>query len=569
MDIAKVDASIYRIVKWSTPNNKSFDYINLTISASESIYNGKLTLYFDRSFIMDQYNNTLTNVKLSINTTIIVNKRFIFEPFMTGMQTTNKISQILVPIASLGISNYILQNFIRYMTTFQIIGHGVFINVNQSSTISYLLAESYKTTERTLPSPASWMKSKLVVDKNDSLLDPKVKIWSERVLATANTTTSTNKSTVQYATNTSQYAQMYNTDDAPWSFRRNGYGNALVPNLSFTIVVILFSGIWYLFASAIFIGKVTVKDGFCKKFLAFTAERSFYTAMMFGALELSMFATRNVVSPKFNHIANILSFALSFMVLSVVIMLPIILFKMANHDVATLWHPEYYYRYGFIYCEFKLNEKLKKCFMSILMGRVILFGIFTSALADYPIPQTVIVLLIHVSYYAILLKTKPFVSTIMHLTTVIAEFFIILSAFCFVLSAADNSNNMLKTEKNREIVDLVNCCAVIIAVFFTLIGILMMIILKVIQCIKKVRSQNHYAKIAPDKSETAKLNDKKEPAELELIEDDKEKKEEIKNEDFMGTEKKPEEKKKEFDFGGFEDDFMKEEEQPAEPNQYF
>lgn len=160
----------------------------------------------------------------------------------------------------------------------------------------------------------------------------------------------------------------------------------------------------------------------------------------------------------------------------------------------------------------------------------------------------------------------------MHLTTVIAEFFIILSAFCFVISAADNSNGMLKTDKNREIVDLVNCCSVIIAVFFTLIGIIMMIILKIIQCIKKTRSQNQYNKIAPapNQSENAKLMDNKEqPGENELM--DKEKKDAIKDEDFMGAEKKPEDdkKKKEFDFGGFEDDFMKEEEQQGEANQYF
>lgn len=565
LEINKVDSSLYRVNAWISPNNKTFDYINFSISATESILKGKVTVYFDRSVIMDEYNNTLSTVKLNANTTIIVNKRFMFEPFMNGIQITNKISQIFVPLASLGISNYILQNFVRYMTTFQIIGCGIFMNVNQSSTISYLLSESYKASEKTLPSPSSWMKSKLVVDKNDSLLDPKVKTWSQRVLVA-----NTSNVTVYYAKNSSAYAQMYNIDDAPWAFRRNGYGNFLVPNLSFTIVVILITGIWYLFSSAFLIGKVTVKDGWFKQFLAFTAERSFYTAMMFGALELSLFSTRNIVSPKFTHIGYILSFVLSFIVLSIMISLPIILYKIANHDISTLWHPEYYSRYGFIYCEFKLNDKLKKSFMSILLTRVILFGIFASALADYPIPQTVIALVIHASYFAIMMKLKPFVSTIMFLCTAIAECFIILSSFCFVISAVDNTNNVLKSEKNREILDLVNCCSVIIAVFFTLIGILMMIILKVIQLIKKWRSRKQYSKIAPDNSEKAKLNSKKDPAEEELMEQDKEKKVEvIKDEDFMGAKEKKEEKKKEFDFGGFEDEFMQDEKKEDDQNLYF
>lgn len=560
IEIAKVDKSIYSVTWYKPQVSGTFDYINFTISATETIKNGKVTAYFERNLIMDDFNNTLTNIKLTANTTIIVNQRFVFEPMLNVLQPVNKISQVLVPVASLGITNYILQNFIRYVTTFQIIGAGMFINVNQSSTVSYLLSESNSASEKTLPSPSSWMKSKLVVDKNDSYLDPKIKTY--RVLATSKNTT-----TVQYAQNTSSYAQMYNTDSAPWSFRRNGYGNSFVPNLSFAIVVIVMTGIWYLLASVFIIGRVTIKSHWCKRFLAFTAERSFYTSVMFGALELSLFSTRNIVSPKFDHIGNILSFLLSFIVFIFLISLPVALYKIANHEILTLWHPEYYDRYGFIYCEFKLNDKLRKCFMTVLMTRVIIFGMLCAALADYPLPQTIIVLLLHIAYFATMIKSKPFVSTVMFVTTAIAEAFIILSAFCFMVSAIDNMNNMLKTDAKREVVDMINCCAIIIAVFFTIIGILMMIILKIVQFIKKHRSSKEYNKIAPmPKPEDAKLLAKKnddqneEPKEVELQEN----KEAVRDEDFLGGKQEPQvgEKKKfdQFDFGAYDEDMVDNEE---------
>lgn len=431
--IKGVDSSLYTIT-WEKPSTSQFDYINFTINAKETILNGKGTLYFERAYISDEFNNTLTTIKLNFNFTLYVDKRFVFEPVYKGLEITNEVSTILIPVSSLGITNYILQNFIRYMTTFQIIGGGIFYNVDQTSTIKTFLTSANNATTTILPGPMPLMKSKIIVSSNSNYLDPKIKTYNRILLSTSSVNTDTSA-----VTNTSSYSALYDTTNAATPFKRNGYTNSMIPNLGFSIIIIIITGTWYFLASAFLFGKVTIKSGFCKRFLAFNAERGFYTSMMFGSLELTIFATNNIVNPKFSHIGHILSFILAMITMLVMISLPIILYSIANHEVMTLWNPEYYDRYGFIYCEFKLNTKPRKAFMSILLTRIILFGILLAALAKYPIPQTVAVLMVHMAYFSSLVKIKPFVSMTMFVITVCAGsiplFRILRVRICFMLRA--------------------------------------------------------------------------------------------------------------------------------------
>lgn len=424
LEIANVDKSMYEVV-WKKPTTPEFDYVNFTIKPKESILKGRGTVYFERNLISDKFNNTLTNIKLAFNFTIYVDKRFLFEPVFDVLQVANQISTFMVPVSSLGITNYILQNFIRYMTTFQIIGAGIYYNVQQTSTVRTFLTSANNVSSRTLPGPIALMKSKITVQPTTSSLNKKIKTYT-RVLLTPNVSgttsaaTATGSSTASKVTNISSYSDLYDTSSAAEPFRRNGYVNSMLPNLGFSIVIILITGIWYFLASAFLFGKVTVKSGCVKRFFAFNAERSFYTCMMFGSLELSVFSMNNLLNPKFDHVGHILSFACSILTVLVLITLPIILYNIANHYTITLWNPEYYQRYGFIYCEFKLNSKPRKAFMSILMTRIILFGFVMAGLARNPVPQTISAFMIHLIYYCIMVKIKPFVSLILFITAIIA-----------------------------------------------------------------------------------------------------------------------------------------------------
>jgi hypothetical protein len=504
LTIDKIDPAQYTVV-WTTPKGDFIDYVNFTIKPKETLTDVRVTVFFERTVIADMYNNTLTNIKLRTTTTIVVPKRFSLEAVISGVEMGNRVSSILVPASSLGITNYVLQSFIRYMMTFQIIGAGIFYNVEQTSTVTLLLSESARASEKALPSPSKMMKSKLVVDRNDSYVDPRLRTYT-RVLQTSATGVNASSVPKVFAKNMTMYSKMYDTSDAPTPFKRNGYTNSLITNLSFSIIIILATAIWYFLANAFLVGKVTVKDNCFKRFIAFNGERSFYVAMIFGSLELSLFSTNNILNPRFDHIGFILSFIVSLFAFVICLMLPVILYKIANHEPITLWHPEYYERYAFLYCEFKLNSKLSKCFMAVIMTRIVLFGIFAAALITIPLGQTVVLLLIHIVYFSVLVKTKPFVSKVMLVLTVIAEVFVIASAFCFVISALDNSKHVLKTEKQKEMLDLINCFFICMAILFTLLGILMMVNLKLIQCIKKIQSKKKYQQISPVSSSSAKEN---------------------------------------------------------------
>jgi Transient receptor potential (TRP) ion channel len=311
------------------------------------------------------------------------------------------------------------------MTTFQVIGAGIYYNVQQTSTVRTFLTSANNVSSRTLPGPIALMKTKITVAPAGAALDKKIKTYTRVLLSpdvsgTSSSASSAGSSALAKATNVSSYSDLFDTSSAPEPFRRNGYVNSMLPNLGFSIVIILLTGIWYFLASAFLFGKVTVKSGCFKRFFAFNAERSFYTCMMFGSLELAVFSMNNLLNPKFDHAGHILSFVCALLTVMVLVALPVILYNIANHYTITLWNPEYYQRYGFIYCEFKLDSKLRKAFMAVLMARIIIFGFVMAALARNPVPQTICAFMIHLIYFAVMIKTKPFVSMIMFVTAIIA-----------------------------------------------------------------------------------------------------------------------------------------------------
>lgn len=128
------------------------------------------------------------------------------------------------------------------------------------------------------------------------------------------------------------------------------------------------------------------------------------------------------------------------------------------------------------------------------------------------------------------------------------------SSVCFIINAIDNAQKMIGSEKGREKLDLLNCIFIMIAILVTIIGIMIMIILKLVQCIKKIKSEKQYKKLDPNQPGGKKLqtseNDKQPlnqvaPKSQTPLMDD--------NEDFLqkGAASKPKVEKNEF-----EDDFL-------------
>lgn len=141
-------------------------------------------------------------------------------------------------------------------------------------------------------------------------------------------------------------------------FRQAGFVDAMIPNLSFSIITVFVGGIWYFTSSVFFAGKITVRSNCMMRFIVYGGERCIWISLMLSTLELTVFSVNNLMSPDFSNTPNILSFASALLAFIFVVAYPVIIFRIANQDFDILWNPDYYNRYAFFFCEFKLDTKV-------------------------------------------------------------------------------------------------------------------------------------------------------------------------------------------------------------------
>jgi hypothetical protein len=158
----------------------------------------------------------------------------------------------------------------------------------------------------------------------------------------------------------------------------------MIPNLSFSVVIVLISGLWY-FISNVFIGqKVTVRSNCFAKFIAYGGERTLWVSLMLSVVELSMFSTNNVLNPSFETTPRMVSTIAAIFTFIFLIAFPVFIYKLTNKHYTILWNPEFYHKYAFFFCEFKLSKKSSKTFMSVVISRLVLFGMIIALLQDMP-----------------------------------------------------------------------------------------------------------------------------------------------------------------------------------------
>ena len=79
---------------------------------------------------------------------------------------------------------------------------------------------------------------------------------------------------------------------------------------------------------------------------------------MLGSLELSIFSVNNLMNYKTDTLPQLMSLVAAVFSLLAVIALPIAVYKLCNQHYEALWNPEFYHRYAFMFCEFKLDKKV-------------------------------------------------------------------------------------------------------------------------------------------------------------------------------------------------------------------
>jgi hypothetical protein len=82
---------------------------------------------------------------------------------------------------------------------------------------------------------------------------------------------------------------------------------------------------------------VTMRDKWILRFLAFNGERCFYLCLILGVLELAMLSSLNLRYWDVSSLPAILSLVVSAVTFLMMMVLPVILFKICNNYVNVLW----------------------------------------------------------------------------------------------------------------------------------------------------------------------------------------------------------------------------------------
>lgn len=287
--------------------------------------------------------------------------------------------------------------------------HTKFLNVNRTQRLDYVLGGAFNNSARGVISPGGWFREQtggVKWDRTGEVAPVPKGIKSLRLLGelvrnlidssgtTATTNTTGNETSSNMPNNSFAALFVVDSKETQNQFRKAGYVNMMIPNLSFSVMIILVSSLWY-FSSNLLLGtKITVRSNCFVKFIAYGGERTLWVALMLSVLELSLFSMNNLLNMSFDTLPRMLSTIAAVVCFIFLIAFPVFIFKLTNKHYTQLWNPEFYHRYAFFFCEFKLSTRGTKTFMSVIMGRLIIFGFLIAFFQSSPFLQTLSICLV-------------------------------------------------------------------------------------------------------------------------------------------------------------------------------
>jgi len=230
---------------------------------------------------------------------------------------------------------------------------------------------------------------------------------------------------------------------------------------------------------------VTVRSNCLARFIAYGGERTLWVALMLSLVELSLFSTNNILNPSFETTPRMLSTVASLFTFIFLVSFPIFIYKLTNRHYTQLWNPEFYHRYAFFFCEFKLSKKWSKTFMSIVVGRLVLYGILVAALQQKPFTQTFCICLVQFAYLILLIRIKPLISKVMTILNYIMEFalFVVFIFYC-ILGWDKQNGDVIPPGPKESIADIL-VWGIVVVVATAILCMVYMILMKIWSTIKR------------------------------------------------------------------------------------
>lgn len=348
-NILNVSIADYSEINYNFTINVSstppYIYLNLSLTFLETV-DSDLTVTFDRELILDSNNNSLKNSRLVAHVSYLIPPESTMEEPMNYTSAGFEIASLAVPPLTVSLTNYVTQSVIRSVLNFQLVKATSLINIKRSAKFENLQIGMVNISRNKIVSPFGYLQEKFtgVSLDTEGVIDPiPGEALQRRALELAND---------------SPYSGVYETKEEIGRFKELGYSNSMIVNLSFSPFFIILAGMWYFLANLFCAGCINRRSGSIIQFIYFTGERFFFTSIIVSTLELSMFATLNILKPDLWSSPGILSLVLSVFALALIFAIPVMIFRLSRIDFLTLWQPDYYAKYGYLYCEFKLDRKV-------------------------------------------------------------------------------------------------------------------------------------------------------------------------------------------------------------------
>lgn len=103
------------------------------------------------------------------------------------------------------------------------------------------------------------------------------------------------------------------------------------------------------------------------KFLVYGGERCIWISLLLASLELTIFSLNNIVNPDFSGIGGLISFIAACCVFGFILGLPVVVFMICDQGYNNLWNPEWYERYAYIFCEFRLDSRVRNLVLNLII----------------------------------------------------------------------------------------------------------------------------------------------------------------------------------------------------------
>jgi cysteine-rich repeat protein len=374
------------------------DYqVTININFITSALGQQMRVVFNRSNIEDEYGNKLRTSQLTLPIDYKVYPRLGSEQFFNITTILLDIFTLttaaLYPISGAylcQISSFTLENLQR-------IGHHFLLNSVYQDDIDYAMFSLFKIfnfgftnfvnlNEKTNSTSAN---SKMLI--NGRILEEIKNGKAQGGLSFAN----------DYISTLMNYSDAFHNSEISYLF---------LFTLVLSMSISLFIG-----------GRMSKKISKVLKFTMIIITNFLITIALYLYYPLTVKSLNNIALFRFTNISEIMMGSFSILIFLMCLFSPLVVFFVTNKDITVLWHPHYYLKFGTLYSLFKLDKKITKNFLALVLTKNLILAIILVTCLKSAIAQNLLSCIFITLYIFLVAKFRPFINIYMNIFVLVSE----------------------------------------------------------------------------------------------------------------------------------------------------